>query len=98
MTPAELNVHIKGYERQLKLKVDEANVHAWLTGAYVRIAVASTLDSHVDYPDKPFGLEEEKTIEPWQLAKMKMAGFAATVEKNLEQKRDKNAKNPLPES
>jgi hypothetical protein len=64
LTPAELNVHIKGYEEQLKLKSEEANVHAWLIGAYVRLAVASTLDSKVDYPEEPYGIKKEETVEP----------------------------------
>lgn len=95
MTPAAVNVQIKGYEEQVKLRTEESNVNSWLTGAYVRLAVASTLDSSVDYPEKPFGMEQEKASESWQAAKMKMAGFAASVENSLKQKQGKNAKRPL---
>lgn len=93
MTPMEVNVHVKGYEKQKKLQVDEANIYAWLIGAYVRIAVASTLDSQVDYPEKPYGLEEEHTKEDWQLSKMKMASFAAAVDKSLKNKACKSENN-----
>jgi hypothetical protein len=84
MTPAELNVQIKGYTGQLKLRSEDANVHAWLIGTYVRIAVASTLVSKVDYPEIPYGTKQEDAAEPWQVTKMKMADYAVTVEKSLE--------------
>lgn len=84
MTPAELETHCKGFEKRLKMKSEEANVHAWLIGAYVRIAVASALDSNIEYPELPFGVEPEETDQTWQVSKMKMAGFAAKMEKKLE--------------
>lgn len=88
MTPTELQVHAKGYERQVRFRSQEANIYAWLTGAYVRLAVASVLDSGTDYPEKPFGLEETGSQEPWELSKMKMAGFAVKVGKPCENKAD----------
>lgn len=92
MNPAEINVHIKGYEARSKIKTEEANINAWLIGAYVRIAIVSAFDSHAEYPEKPFGFENEKSTEPWQLAKMEMAEFAATVEKSIATKQQEKAK------
>lgn len=66
------------------MRTEEANVHAWLVGAYVRIAVASALDSGVDYPERPFGMEQEETEESWEASKLKMAGFAAKVDRKLQ--------------
>ncbi len=73
-------------------------MHAWLIGAYVRIAVASTLDSSVDYPEEPYGIKKEEGVAPWQVAKMKMAGYAVAVEKSREKKQEKHAKKPLSET
>ena len=62
-TPNDIDVFIDQYD---KLKKHEAEADfermkysAWLTGLYVRTAVASVLSNKAKYPKKPFGEEEQ---------------------------------------
>lgn len=87
MNPAEVNAHVKGYEKRKKQEAEEANMQAWLAGAYVRLAVVSAFESSVEYPEAPYGLEQEQhpQMELWQIQKMRVAGFAAKVDQKLKE-------------
>lgn len=87
MTPEQVNADVSGWRARAELRAEEANANAWLTGAYVRIALSSVLDPEVEYPEKPLGMGKSGGAE-WETGKMKMAGFAARV------KRGMNAKSP----
>ena len=62
-TPNDIDVFIDQYD---KLKKHEAEADfermkysAWLTGLYVRTAVASVLSKKAKYPKQPFGEEQQ---------------------------------------
>lgn len=62
-TPNDIDVFIDQYDK-LKKHETEADFErmkysAWLTGLYVRTAVASVLSKKAKYPKQPFGEEQQ---------------------------------------
>lgn len=49
-------VYLEKYKLDQKAKSDEINLSAWLTGIYIKHAIASSFSKTAKYPEKPFDL------------------------------------------
>lgn len=76
-TPADIRLMADAYNHKMKMRSEEAEeavklaqFQSWLTGSYVRIAIASAFNGKkVKYPDNPLA---EKKIETAEQAAKKL--------------------------
>ena len=54
---------LEGYWQKHQFEVEQRNQELWMQGLYIRLAVASCLDSKNKYPDKPYRITEMTEIE-----------------------------------
>lgn len=71
------------YRKADILRQKRSNNEAWLQGAYIRMAVASTLDKKAKYPTQPWELENNKPTESGMTVKQEKAkaAFVAFAER-----------------
>lgn len=62
LTPRKLEPFIKAAKLRIDEKYKAINYSAWLSGMYVRSAIASAFNKNAKYPEQPFG--EEKKVNP----------------------------------
>ena len=60
-TIKEINIRLKKYKEENEYKVKELEYHSWLTGLYVKNAIASCFDKKVKYPKNP--IEEKEAVQ-----------------------------------
>lgn len=79
LNPKSLSPFIKAFD--LQQKYDDAL--AWKQGAYIKVAIASALDKHTKYPDKPFSSKKEEVVMTPQQIKEKMMATAEIINTRL---------------
>lgn len=52
---------IKKREEEIEYQHEYINYQAWLTGVYVLQAIGAWSNKKTKYPDKPYGIKENKT-------------------------------------
>lgn len=62
-TPNDIDIFIDQYDkmkkREMEMAFENMKYTAWLSGLYVRAAVASVMSKKAKYPKKPFGEEQQ---------------------------------------
>lgn len=62
-TPNDIDIFIDQYDkmkkREMEISFENMKYTAWLSGLYVRAAVASVMSKKSKYPKKPFGEEQQ---------------------------------------
>lgn len=81
LNPKSLSPFIKAFE----MKQDYDDEQSWRLGAYIRLAIASSLSKDNKYPEKPFsyGAKGATTMTPEQI-KEKMMATAEIINNRLE--------------
>ena len=59
-----LNAWRKQKEDEINQKSKLIDYQSWISGAYVKIAVASAFSNKISYPQKPFGSNDKKESLP----------------------------------
>lgn len=66
-TPNDVMIYIEESDKRLKMDAEIASKRmqysSWLTGLYVRRAVASVMSKRSRYPKTPFGEQDKESIE-----------------------------------
>lgn len=83
LNPIKLEAFAKAYrkrvENEMKLKREEINFSAWLTGAYIGEMASSLLSKKHKYPKAPHPLEEPTEEEKLSSLKNKFLGWSSKV-------------------
>lgn len=55
-------MRVRAFNERQEDELSLVKFQAWLSGLYVKAAVAGCFDSSVEYPENPVGDEREKTV------------------------------------
>ena len=101
LNPKKLEIFAKAYrkriENEMKLKREEINFSAWLTGAYIGEMASSLLSKRHKYPKAPHSLEEPTEEEHMSQIKSKFLSWSNKVNAQIavrEQLADKKEVKP----
>jgi hypothetical protein len=91
MTPKEINVYIDVFNEKVEEKAENDEYNAWVSGMYVRDAIANALGGKkFPYPEKPYSENEDLSNDENQkeekLQKQREAflGKLIAMQKNFE--------------
>lgn len=68
LNPRRMKPFFKTFEQSQREERDRMNSSAYLTGVYVRDAIASCLAKNARYPEKPRDLRTPEEIAEWQMS------------------------------
>lgn len=63
LNPKSLAPFVKAFELKKDMELTQADVVAYRTGDYVRMAIASNFSKDAKYPTKPFGFKTKKEMD-----------------------------------
>lgn len=93
MTPAAITSIEKAYAQNLKEKRDYDEQMAWLNGQYVRVAIISSFDKKVKYPNNPI---EERELKRTDFTDEEKEKYVNMLFGNLEEMQNAFERNKKP--